>query len=128
MTFLKRSYPASINEPPYNDSRKMRSKLTGLDGKVAVVTGGAKGIGYAISEALLKNGASVVICGRDETALAAAKDRLSKNGSIDSIVCDVSDEADVERLLFKCAERFGGLDLLINNAGIGYFGKTVEEI
>ena len=102
--------------------------MAGLDGKIAIVTGGAKGIGYAISEALLKNGADVVICGRDEEALMTAKDRLSEYGTIDSIVCDVRDEGQVKNMLSECVERSGGLDLLINNAGIGYIGKTVEEM
>jgi 3-oxoacyl-[acyl-carrier protein] reductase len=102
--------------------------VAGLDGKIAIVTGGAKGIGYAISEALLKNGADVVICGRDEEALMTAKDRLSEYGTIDSIVCDVRDEGQVKNMLSECVERSGGLDLLINNAGIGYIGKTVEEM
>jgi 3-oxoacyl-[acyl-carrier protein] reductase len=56
------------------------------------------------------------------------KDRLSEYGTIDSIVCDVRDEGQVKNMLSECVERSGGLDLLINNAGIGYIGKTVEEM
>ena len=99
-----------------------------LDGKSAVVTGGSKGIGYAIAEALVKGGASVLICGRDGGDVETAVEKLSAHGNVDGVVCDVQDEASVKAMLDRCVERFGGLDILVNNAGIGYFGKTVEEL
>ena len=98
-----------------------------LDGKAAVVTGGSKGIGYAIAEALLENGAGVLICGRDAGDLRSAAERLSKLGRVESAVCDVRDEDSVKEMLDASVRSFGGVDVLINNAGIGYFGKTVEE-
>ena len=65
--------------------------MTNLDSKIAIVTGGTKGIGYAIAEALLKKGASVYICGRQEQDLKSAIERLSVNGSVNGSVCDVRD-------------------------------------
>jgi 3-oxoacyl-[acyl-carrier protein] reductase len=99
-----------------------------LSNKAAVVTGGSKGIGFAIAEELLKNGADVLVCGRDENDLNAAKKQLSQHGRVESKICDVRNERQVEEMLTACTESFDGIDILINNAGIGYFGKTVEEL
>jgi NAD(P)-dependent dehydrogenase (short-subunit alcohol dehydrogenase family) len=99
-----------------------------LENKVAVVTGGTKGIGFSIAEALAKNNASVFICGRDEQDLNAAIGRLSSTGRVAGAVCDVRDEAQVKAMLAECGKTFGGVDILVNNAGMGYFGKTVEEM
>ena len=94
---------------------------------VAVVTGGTKGIGYAIAEALLKEGASVFICGRSDDDLTSGIGNLRKLGKADGSVCDVRDEEQVRRMLEDCVQKFAGVDVLVNNAGMGYFGKTVEE-
>lgn len=99
-----------------------------LSGKVAVVTGGSKGIGFAIAEALVKKAASVMICGRDEHDLRKAIDSLSVHGAADGVTCDVANEDQVKEVLQAAVERFGGIDILVNNAGIGYFGSTVEEM
>ena len=99
-----------------------------LRDKTAVVTGGSKGIGYAIAEELLKNGANVMVCGRNENDLSDAAERLSHLGGVETARCDIRVESEVERTLASCVEVFGGLDILVNNAGIGYFGKTVEEM
>lgn len=99
-----------------------------LENKVAVVTGGTKGIGFSIAEALAKNGVSVFICGRDERDLKAAIERLSSTGRVAGAVCDVRDEAQVKAMLAECSKAFDGVDILVNNAGMGYFGKTVEEM
>ena len=96
--------------------------------KVAVVTGGTKGIGYAIAEALLKNGARVLICGSSRPGVQAAAERLAAFGEVEAVSCDVRNEDHVRTLLEHCAESFGGVDILVNNAGMGYFGKTVEEM
>ena len=98
-----------------------------LQNKTAVVTGGSKGIGYAIADALLSEGASVLICARKESELAIAVEQLSKKGTVTGVVCDVRDESQVSEALQKCVDAFGGIDILVNNAGIGYFGRTVEE-
>lgn len=99
-----------------------------LQNKTAVVTGGSKGIGYAVAEALLSEGASVLICARKENELAAASEQLAKKGNVVGAVCDVRNEAQVRDAIKRCVDSFGGVDLLINNAGVGYFGKTVEEM
>lgn len=99
-----------------------------LENKIAVVTGGTKGIGRAIAESLLKAGASVFICARDKSELKRALEELSVLGRAGGEVCDVRSEAQVEMMLKECERVFGGVDVLINNAGIGIIGKTVEEM
>lgn len=91
--------------------------------RVTLVTGGTRGIGYAVAEGLLKEGGQVAITGtstdgvmRAEHALATA---IGDSGRIVGIVCDVRDAASAERALCTAAERFGGLDALVNNAGVG---------
>jgi NAD(P)-dependent dehydrogenase (short-subunit alcohol dehydrogenase family) len=96
--------------------------------KIAVITGGSKGIGYAIAESLLKNGAKVFICARDKADLKAALEKLSAFGKVDGEICDVRSEAQVQMMLDECVRVFGGVDILVNNAGIGIIGKTVEEM
>lgn len=98
-----------------------------LKGKVAVVTGGTKGIGYAIAEALLKTGASVLICGRTKSDLSDAISTLGNHGNVSGELCDVRSEEQVKMLLDECVRLFGGIDILVNNAGVGFMGKTVEE-
>lgn len=97
-----------------------------LKGKVAVVTGGSKGIGYAIAEALLKSGASVFICGRSKSDLADAVTSLNNCGDVAGELCDVRSEDQVRMMLDECVRRFGGIDILVNNAGVGFNGTTVE--
>lgn len=99
-----------------------------LKNKRAIVTGGTKGIGYAIAENLLKAGAQVFICGRDEDDLNRALSSLSAFGEAAGITCDVRSESDVKAMIEECRHRLGGLDILVNNAGVGINGKTVEEI
>ena len=99
-----------------------------LDGKTAVVTGGTKGIGYAIAERLLKAGCRVFVCGRDKRDLRQALEWLSRHGQVDGDVCDVRSEEQVKMMLDECGRRFAGIDILVNNAGIGIIGKTVEEM
>jgi NAD(P)-dependent dehydrogenase (short-subunit alcohol dehydrogenase family) len=96
--------------------------------KVALVTGGTKGIGSAIASALLEAGAKVFICGRDADALAKTLEKLGHLGSIKGAVCDVSNAGETAAMLSECRRVFGGVDVLVNNAGMGIFGKTVEEI
>jgi 3-oxoacyl-[acyl-carrier protein] reductase len=99
-----------------------------IAGMIAVVTGGTKGIGFAIAERLLKNGAKVFICGRDKRDLTQAVEWLASHGHVEGDVCDVRSEDQVRMLLAECERRLGGVDILVNNAGMGVFGKTVEEL
>ena len=90
-------------------------------GKVALVTGGTSGIGFATAQLLAKEGAEVMICGRDAARLESALRRLG--GPVAGARCDVSREADVDRLLTEVERTFGGLDICVCNAGI----ETDEE-
>ena len=96
--------------------------------KIAVITGGTKGIGYAIAEALLKVGAKVFICARNKSELKRALEKLSALGKVEGEVCDVRSEDQVRQMLEECVRVFGGVDILVNNAGIGIIGKTVEAM
>lgn len=103
-----------------------------LSNKVAIVTGGAKGIGLASGECLLRNGASVMLVDISADALREATERLSHlNGEMDSVVCDIARAAETEQAIQRTVERFGAVDILVNNAGIQTFGDavtTTEEI
>ena len=100
-----------------------------LKEKVAVITGGTRGIGLSIAEALVAEGARVYISGRDEGALRAAIERLTKEGAgrVDGCACDVRRYDDCRAMVARAAERFGGIDVLVNNAGIGIF-KPVDQL
>jgi 3-oxoacyl-[acyl-carrier protein] reductase len=98
-------------------------------GKIAVVTGGSRGIGFAIAEALLRAGARVLITGRDEAALTSAVKRLSGGASSDAIRAlraDVQQAAESTRAIDEAVARFGGLDILVNNAGVGTFRNIAD--
>lgn len=99
-----------------------------LENNVAVVTGGTKGIGKAIAEFLLKAGATVFVCGRDRGVLRRSLEDLRRFGEVAGEICDIRSENQVKMMLDECGRVFGGIDILINNAGVGIFGKTVEEL
>lgn len=96
--------------------------------KTAVITGGSKGIGYAIAEELAKTGANVFVCARDKNELRRAIEELSRSGRAEGEVCDVRSDDQVRMMLEECERVFGGVDVLVNNAGMGIFGKTVEQM
>lgn len=98
------------------------------ENRVAVVTGGTEGIGFAIAERLVRAEIGVFICGRNRTKLRDAIADLSRYGNADGEVCDVRSEDQVRQMLDESERVFGGIDILINNAGMGIFGKTVEEL
>ncbi len=98
-----------------------------LENKIAVITGGTKGIGRAIAESLLREGVRVFVCARDKFNLKRALEQLSMLGRVEGEICDVRSETQVKMMLDECVRVFGGVDILINNAGVGAFGKTVEE-
>lgn len=95
-----------------------------LEGKVAVVTGGNRGIGRGISEALHSEGATVVLTARDAGAATKAAGEIGPRAT--GLACDVRDEAAVARLFAEVEKRHGGCDVLVNNAGIGIFGPVAE--
>ncbi|HEX7823574.1 MAG TPA: SDR family NAD(P)-dependent oxidoreductase, partial [Mycobacterium sp.] len=98
-------------------------------GQVALVTGGSRGIGLGIARALVAQGMHVTITGRHESSLADAKAMLQAAGTgpVETIAVDVRDHAAVAAAVTTVVTRAGGLDLVINNAGIGTFA-TIEEM
>jgi NAD(P)-dependent dehydrogenase (short-subunit alcohol dehydrogenase family) len=98
-----------------------------IQNKIAVVTGGTKGIGRAIAEELLKAGGKVFICARNRDELKHALAEMSALGQIEGELCDMRSFEQVKMMLDECERKFGGVDVLVNNAGIGIF-KSVEEL
>jgi NAD(P)-dependent dehydrogenase (short-subunit alcohol dehydrogenase family) len=99
-----------------------------LAGRTAIVTGSSKGIGYAIAEALARANANVVVSARNPAEVTEAARRLEALGAgkVLGIPADVSRLDDVRRLVGQTVETLGGLDVLVNNAGIGAFGAVDE--
>ncbi len=99
-----------------------------LIGRKALVTGATKGIGLAIAEALAAAGASVVVSARTITGVTATVDRLAKSskGKISGVAADLSDHAECDRLIIESQAALGGLDILINNAGVGIIKSMTE--
>jgi 3-oxoacyl-[acyl-carrier protein] reductase len=91
----------------------------GLGGKVALVGGASRGLGYAIAEALAREGVHVVVCSRHERSIAAAADRLGEDtgGSVVPVAADVATAAGCERFVATALERFGRVDVLVCNSG-----------
>jgi NAD(P)-dependent dehydrogenase (short-subunit alcohol dehydrogenase family) len=91
-----------------------------FDGKVAVVTGGARGIGYAVARAFTREGAQVAIAGRTKETLAHAAETIEKECGrpVLPIAADVAKADDCERLIATTAERLGAVDILVNNAAL----------
>jgi 2-dehydro-3-deoxy-L-rhamnonate dehydrogenase (NAD+) len=95
--------------------------------RVAVVTGGAQGIGYAIAQRMLRSGATLVLWDRDAAQLAAAQETLSKLGPVSTHRLELTDEAAVEAATRAALHAHGHIDILVNNAGItGGNGATWE--
>src|SRR4249919_1372299 len=93
---------------------------------VGIVTGGSKGIGLAIARAFLGRGMQVAISARNETELAGAARALGSNEAVLAVRADVRDPADAQRLIDETVSRFGGVDVLVNNAGVGKFGNVAD--
>ena len=98
-----------------------------LQGKVAIVTGGASGIGRATAELFAVEGAMVVIADMDEAGGQATVAALVDRGAgAEFVRTDVRHRADVQRLVARAVERFGRVDILVNNAGVNILGDVVE--
>jgi 3-oxoacyl-[acyl-carrier protein] reductase len=98
-----------------------------LDGKTAIVTGGTRGIGAAIAALLAEHGAAVVVSGRDAARLQNAVQELEERGaSVHGVVADAAKREDADRLVEAAKERYGRLDLLVNNAGITRDGLLIR--
>jgi 3-oxoacyl-[acyl-carrier protein] reductase len=99
-----------------------------LAGQVAVVTGGGRGIGAAISRRLAELGASVVVCGRTAATLEeTAKSIVQAGNRAEAIPCDVVDDRAVAEIARAVLNKYGRLDVLVNNAGVGAFAAPLHE-
>jgi 3-oxoacyl-[acyl-carrier protein] reductase len=101
----------------------------GLEGKVALVTAASKGLGRAIATELAREGANVVISSRDEESLAKAAEEIrgETGAEVAFQVADLTDARDIEALIFRATDRFGGVDVLVNNTG-GPPAGTFEDL
>jgi 3-oxoacyl-[acyl-carrier protein] reductase len=94
--------------------------------KVAIVTGGTRGIGRAIAERLLEEGARVAICGRTQQTVDAAVKALSGTGDVFGVAADVSNRDDVVKMVAAVVEKYRTVDILINSAGTGIFASVAN--
>jgi len=107
------------------------SQTLDLTGRVALVTGGSRGIGLAIAQALVDAHASVAITGRSGEQLKAARSKLSRGDAsraerVHAVTADVKDATAAKAAVDDAATRFGGLDVLVNNAGVGIFANVAD--
>lgn len=99
-----------------------------LDGKTAIVTGGGRGLGQYFAEALADVGANIVLCSRKLAACEQVQQEIvARGGNALALACDVTQLADVERVVATTQEKFGGIDILINNSGVTW-GAPAEEM
>jgi len=100
--------------------------MQSLNGKVALVTGGSRGIGLAIARALAADGVQVAVTGRSAAHLSSARPKIEAAGpgGVETLQADVRRYDEVKRAVDATVARFGGLDFLVNNAGIGIFGEV----
>ncbi len=99
-----------------------------LEQHIAIVTGGSRGIGLAVARALVTEGARVMVTGLDEARLFDAKRKIegAGPGAIETLRADVRKFDDMLRVVDATVARFGALDILINNAGVGVFGQVAD--
>lgn len=102
--------------------------MTKLDQKTALITGGTKGIGYGIAASMLKENMNVVITGRSQEGTLKATEELNKIGPGEAIgvVSDVRDAASLRGAVDSIMDKWGKLDVLIANAGVGHFGSIMD--
>ena len=117
---------------PHSSSSSGETKPGRLSGKVAVVTGGSSGIGFAIAQALAAESSNVIITGRDEKKLAAAAKTISSSTRQNTALivpkaCDVRDPKAIDELFVTVEAMFGHLDILVNNAGISQPPTPLEQ-
>jgi NAD(P)-dependent dehydrogenase (short-subunit alcohol dehydrogenase family) len=95
-----------------------RNRGMDLNGKVVLITGGSRGLGLALARGFAREGSALILCARNEDELKAAKQDIANLGAeVMTVPCDVSDRAQVEHLIAASIERFGRIDVLVNNAG-----------
>jgi NAD(P)-dependent dehydrogenase (short-subunit alcohol dehydrogenase family) len=104
------------------------NELFDLTGRTAIVTGGSRGLGKEMAEALAEAGARVMLCARRTEWLDKTVDEFRERGfTVEGMACDVSDPGEVQKLVDASVAKFGSLDILINNAGISW-GAMPEEM
>jgi gluconate 5-dehydrogenase len=102
--------------------------LFDLTGRTAIVTGGSRGIGKEMAEGLAEAGANLMLCARREEWMAETVAEFRSRGfNVDSVLCDVSKPSDVAKVVLATVERFGSLDVLVNNAGTSW-GANPEDM
>ncbi|VAW22200.1 3-oxoacyl-[acyl-carrier protein] reductase [hydrothermal vent metagenome] len=97
-----------------------------LSGKIALITGGSKGMGLSIAARFVADGASVMICSNDEASIIPALKKINAPSRAAASVADVTVLKDMQRLVAETCQRFGGLDILVNSAGIQTYGNVVD--
>jgi NADP-dependent 3-hydroxy acid dehydrogenase YdfG len=102
--------------------------MSRLTGKRALVTGGGSGIGLAVARLFLREGARVAITGRDEAKLRRAADDLQGGDRLLYRACDVSQPAQVQAVVAEVTGRWGGIDLLVNNAGANIKERAIRQL
>lgn len=97
-------------------------------GKTAIITGGTKGIGFGIAEAMLQAGMNVFITGRNEEGVNDAISKMlgKDTGKVEGIAADVRSADDMNRVAQECLKTFGSIDVLVANAGVGHFGNISD--
>ena len=107
---------------------EMVNNMFGLQNKVALVTGGTRGLGEAIAKLFLDAGASVVITGRDASTGLATRDKLAREyEAVRFVRQDVADEENWQEVTDFTVQQFGGLDILVNNAGVHWLNTLETE-
>lgn len=109
-----------------------RSRADDLQGEVALITGGSRGLGFLLARELGRNGCRLAICARDRRELEAARADLAGYGfEVFPVICDVANQGDVEQMVEQVTRHYGRIDILVNNAGIIQVGAvenmTVED-
>ena len=99
----------------------------GLEGKVALVTGGSRGIGLEIAKKLLEEKATVVICGRKKENLDAAAAALGNSSGLRTVAAHIAKEEDVARLFGSILDEFSGIDILVNNVGMNLLTASAAD-
>ncbi len=120
---------AATSKKKSHSTKTKTNEASDLKGKVALVTGGSRGLGRAIARALAAEGCKVVVTGRDESALAETSAAIgSERGSVFARHCDVRNPESVATLTKAIRKQFGQIDILVNNAGIAHALATVDQL
>ncbi|MEH1939482.1 MAG: SDR family NAD(P)-dependent oxidoreductase [Nostoc sp.] len=103
--------------------RWWRERIYNLNGKTVLITGGSRGLGLVMARQLIQAGARLAICARDPQELERSRIELEqRGGEVLAIPCDVTDKTQVEQMIQQVSDRFGAIDILINNAGTDFVG------